>query len=483
MPFPDRSPDLSVSPDALRCLAFDFGASHARAMLGCYQDGRLSLEQIHRFDSETLIEDGQTCWNVDALFAGMREGLRIAQTFGPVDAIGVDSWGVDFGLVNDAGQILGAPLHYRNGHGARGLAREILSLDDMHRSTGAQRLTLNTVFQLIDLAVRRPDRVAAADRLLLIADLMSAHLTGRVANEYTLASTTGLFDTVHGEWHTELIDELGLPRRLFVPVIHPGELWGELRADLRAADGRATPVFAVGGHDTASAVAGLDLAPGEAFLILGSWSLLGVEAAEPTCDARTLALGFGNEGGVGGRHRLISNVNGLYLVQMLRDAWARHRGVCPEFGEITAAAYAARAAALPASVRIDPTDRRFFAPDDMMAAIDGFCDEHGLIQPETLGDYALAVYRGLADQTAAGIATLENDFDHPVRAIHVCGGGSQDALLCECLVEATGKPLRYGAVEASAWGNVLMQLVGLGAVADIDSARRLLDAPRLRRPA
>ena len=443
-------------------------------MLGRLDEQGLALEEVHRFDTATVIDDDQTCWDLDALYRGLETGLRAAQEAGPLDTIGIDSWGVDFGLFDAQGRLLAPPLHYRNGHGSRGVGRGVLSLNDMHRRTGAQQLELNTVFQLVDLHARRPERIAAADRLLLMADLFAAHLTGRCTNEYTLATTTGLFDTVRGEWHYELIDELGLPRRLFRPVVAPGEICGVLRTGLRAAEGGATPVVAVGAHDTASAVAGLDLADDEAFLILGSWSLLGVETDTPTRDARTLALGFGDEGGVCGTHRLITNINGLYLVQMLRDAWRRRHGTCPDFSEITAAARAARSLGLPASVRIDPTDRQFFAPADMMSAIDDFFADRGQSQPEALGEYALAIYRGLADQIAAGVARLEHDFGRHIAAIHVSGGGSQDALLCECIVETTGKPLRHGAVEASAYGNVLMQLIGLGVVHDLRSARALL---------
>ncbi|HET7313092.1 rhamnulokinase [Salinisphaera sp.] len=473
-----------MSREPVHCLAFDFGAGSGRAMLGRLTTAGLTLEEVHRFDTATVVDDdGQTCWDLDALYGGLEAGLRAAQALGPVQAIGIDSWGVDFGLFDADGDVLAPPLHYRNGHGSRGLARGVLSLDEMHRRTGAQRLELNTVFQLIDLAARRPERLAAADSLLLMADLFSAWLTGERHSEYTLATTTGLFDTVRGDWHYDLIDELGLPRQLFRTVVAPGDICGVLRSALRAADGYATPVVAVGAHDTASAVAGLDLAADDAFLILGSWSLLGVETATPTRDARTLAHGFGNEGGVCGTHRLITNINGLYLIQVLREAWGRRHGEGPAFSAITAEARAARSAGLPVSMRIDPTDRRFFAPDDMMAAIDDFCDGRGQARPATLGEYALAIYRGLADQIAAGVGTLEHVFGHRVGAIHVSGGGSQDPLLCECIVEASGKPLRHGHVEASAYGNVLMQLIALGAADDLAAARALLRGPRLRRRA
>lgn len=473
MSCPDRLPAAAPSRP-VHCLAFDFGAGSGRAMLGRLTETGLTLEEVHRFDTATVVEAGQTCWDLAALYDGLETGLRAAQALGPVHAVGIDSWGVDFGLIDVEGRVLAPPLHYRDGQGGRGVARGLLSLDDMHRRTGAQKLELNTVFQLIDLAARAPAQLAAADRLLLMADLLAAHLCGRPVNEYTLATTTGLFDTVQGDWHYALIDELGLPRRLFRAVLAPGELCGVLRPALRAADDYATPVLAVGAHDTASAVAGLDLAPDDAFLILGSWSLLGVETATPTRNTRTLAYGFGNEGGVCGTHRLITNINGLYLIQTLRDAWGRRHGQYPAFSEITTAARGARSTGLAASVRIDPVDRRFFAPADMMAAIDGFFGEKGQTPPATLGEYALAVYRGLADQIAVGVATLEREFGHRIAALHVSGGGSQDTLLCECIVEASGKPLRYGAVEASAYGNVLMQLIGLGAVPDLASARALL---------
>ncbi|RJS91495.1 rhamnulokinase family protein [Salinisphaera sp. Q1T1-3] len=455
----------------VRCLAFDFGAGSSRAMLAERVDGRLALREVHRFDTATDSYDGQTCWDMAALYAGLADGLARARESGPVHAVGIDSWGVDFGLIDAGGALVMPPLHYRNGHGTQGLSQGLLSLEAMHRRTGAQRLDINTVCQLLAIAERWPARLAEADTLLMMADLLTAYLSGSHHAEYTLASTSGLIDPVRGDWDRDLVAELGLPTAMLPPMIPSGTICGTLRETLNGGQTSPTAVVAVGSHDTASAVAGLDLGAEEAFLILGSWSLLGVESDTPVYDARTLAHGFGNEGGVCGTHRLITNINGLYLIQMLREAWQTRHGVAPDYAEISAAASDAQ---LEASLRIDPDDDRFFAPDDMIAAIDDFCAAHGLGRPVGIGDYALAIYRGLADQIAARIRVLETVFERPVNALCVSGGGSQDAVLCAHIRAAAGKPLRPGAIEASAYGNALMQLKALGCIETLAEGRALL---------
>ncbi|WP_456269087.1 FGGY family carbohydrate kinase [Kushneria sp. AK178] len=464
-------PKLKKGAGPIRCLAFDFGAGSGRAMLAKLEGFRLSIVEVHRFETTTLTCDGQNCWDLSALYAGLEKGLSKARTHGPIHSVGVDSWGVDFGLLDEQGNPVMPPLHYRNGHGKRGFERGLLPLNVMHERTGAQRLDINTVYQLIALAERWPERLAESHTMLMMADLLTAHLCGKYHAEYTLASTSGLLDQRRGEWDKELALSLGIPPRILPPLVHAGHVCGQLRPALAGDNDVETAVIAVGSHDTASAVAGLALAPDEAFLILGSWSLLGVENDAPIIDERTLSHDFGNEGGVCGTHRFITNINGLYLLQMLREAWLDRHGEAPDYAEIMSLA---RDTHCDSSLRIDPNDKRFFAPDDMIAAIDEWCVFQGQSRPGNLGEYALAIYRGLADQVAARISILETVFDRPVNAIHVSGGGSQDALLCESIARATGKPLRHGVTEASAYGNALMQLKGLGVIDSLVSARTLL---------
>lgn len=469
MSLPHHLPQNEQGP--IRCLAFDFGAGSGRAMLGCLDGGTLSLEEVHRFRTATYIHNGQLCWDADSLYRGLEVGLDKARRHGPLHSVGIDSWGVDFGLLDEAGQFVTPPLHYRNGHGMRGLARGLLPLEEMHRLTGAQCLDINTVYQLLALAERNPELLDRTKSLLMISDLMTAHLTGKYVAEHTLASTSGLFDQKRGDWHWKLLSRLGLPEHIFPPVVMPGTVCGRLREAFRGNQDSETVVIAVGAHDTASAVAGLDLASDDAFLILGSWSLLGVENDTPIYDERTQCHGFGNEGGVDGTHRLIANINGLYLIQALRDSWEALYGVSLKYSDITEAA---RKTQVAESLRIDPNDERFFSSENMIHTIDLFCAEREITPPSGLGDYAVAIYRGLADQVAAKLDVLECVFERPVGRIHVGGGGSQDSVLCENIAMATGKPLCFGATEASAYGNVLMQCCGLGIVSSLSDARKLL---------
>lgn len=458
----------------LRCLVIDLGAGSGRAMIAELADGRLSLAEIHRFDDLRLeLPDGPH-WNVAALERHLLESLRRADAaVGRVDAIGIDSWGLDYALLDAQGKVLHAPHHYRHDRSQRGRDAFAFPQDALFAVTGAQDLAVNTIYQLFDEARHHPERHAAAEALLMMADLGNHILTGEKRSNLTLARTTGLLDIGAADWSDDLCGHLGLPRRLLQPVIAPGEVCGVLRskyaADLGWAPG--VPVVAVAGHDTASAVAALPLEDGSAFLILGSWSLIGIETAAPRLGETVRLAGFGNEGGTAGRSILVKSLNGLHLIQRLRGAWAEHTGEVLSFAEISARAAAAEASP-PAA--LDPSDPCFFNPPDLLAEIADHCARRGRPVPEGVGALALALYLGMAADIAETVALLERDIGQRVPSVRVCGGGGQDAGFCALLARTLGRPVVVGPIEASSWGNAMLQFVGLGAISSIEDGRSLV---------
>jgi rhamnulokinase len=460
-------------PKPLRCLVVDLGAGSGRAMIAEFADGRLSLAEIHRFDDLPLALPDGPHWDVAALERHLVESLRRADARGGrVDAIGIDSWGLDYALLDAEGAVLHAPYHYRHPRSQRGRDAFAVPQDALFAVTGTQDLAVNTIYQLFDEARHHPERHAEAEALLMMADFGAYILTGEKRSNLTLARTTGLLDIAAGDWSDALCREIGLPRRLLQPMIAPSEVCGTLRPELAAELGWApgVPVVAVAGHDTASAVAALPLDDGSAFLILGSWSLIGVETAAPRLGDTVRLAGFGNEGGTAGRSILVKSLNGLHLIQRLRAAWAEQTGELLSFAEISARA----AAEARPPLALDPSDPCFFNPPDMLAAVADQCARQGRPAPEGIGALALALYLGMAAEIAGTLACLERELGRRVPSLRVCGGGAQDAGFCELLARRLGRTVVAGPIEASSWGNAMLQLVGLGAISSLADGRALI---------
>ena len=462
----------------IRCLVCDLGAGSGRVMLATHDGDRLDLVEIHRFDGYAVERSDGPHWNVATLLAGVDEGLRRARVVGgPVDSIGVDSWGLDYALFTAEGTLVGEPHHYRHARSARGFRLFPGGAADLFATTGAQDLPVNTLFQLHDEARHHPERHRGATRLLMMADVVNHHLTGMFRSEVTLARTSGLLEAATDAWSRVLCDRAGIPFGLLQPTIRAGERYGTLRPGLAEPLGWGpVPVMAVAAHDTASAVAALRLEDGSGFLICGSWLLFGVEQEGiNTCDAVRRA-GFGNEGGVQGRTFLVKSLDGLHLIRKLRTSWRGRYGEDLSFAEISRRAAEARPA--PGARVIDPADPLFFDPPDMIAALGKAFAQRGEPAPVEVGGLALTVYAGLAAKVAAAVQDLEAVLGRTLPALTLCGGGAQDPLLRSLVAEATGKPLRLGPVEASAWGNAMMQLRGLGVVKSLDEGRRLIERSR-----
>jgi len=441
--------------------AVDLGASSGRVMVGTVGPQTLALEEAYRFSNDPVTLPDGLHWDVLRLYHDIVEGLgRAARIDHSIKSVGVDGWGVDYGLIDRDGALVGSPYHYRDGRTAAGVDR-VLALvprGRLYAATGTQFMPINTVFQLA--ASLGTPALEAADKLLLIPDLMGYWLAGGLHAEASNASTTGLFDPVAGSWATDLITELGLPPGLLPKLVHAGDTLGRLRPKVLADTGLSaeTVLNAVGSHDTASAVVGV---PAEddrfAYISCGTWSLVGVELAAPVLGEAGRQANFTNELGVDGRIRYLRNVMGLWLLQESMRAW-EHAGERADLADLLAAA-----AELPAGGSvIDPDDPSFLPPGDMPSRVADYCRRTDQPIPTAQPAIVRCIVDSLAQAHARAIADARRLSGLDIAAVHVVGGGSRNELLCQLTADACGLPVIAGPVEATAIGNVLVQARACG---------------------
>ena len=449
-------------------VAVDLGAESGRVVLGRF-DGRIALEEVARFPTRSRPHHGRLRWDRGDLWTQVRAGAAVAgAAAGTVDAIGVDAWGVDYGLLGRDGELLGDPVSYRDPR-TRGMVEEAIGRvgrERLYLATGIQLLELNTVFQL--MAEARAGSLARAERLLLLPDLFHRLLSGSTVAEYTVASTTGAYDMAGGRWAVDLLAELGVPTHLLPEVVDPGTDLGPVKPELPAL--AAARVIAPASHDTASAVVGVPVTdPGAAYISSGTWSLVGVETTEPVVNRAAMAANLTNEGGAFGTIRLLRNCTGLWLLQESRRQWAREGR---EYGYDDLVRLAGKAPGGVSVVNADHPD--FVAPGDMPARIRGYCARTGQPVPEDDG----ALVRCILDSLALGYRSAIDDLamvtGRPVTAVHVVGGGARNRLLNQTVADVTGLPVVAGPAEATALGNLLVQLVALGEVAGLSQAREVV---------
>jgi rhamnulokinase len=446
--------------------AVDLGAESGRVVVGRLSGDRIDLEVVHRFPNRPVALPDGTHWNLLSLFAEALTGLQPAVAAGGLEGVGIDTWGVDYALLDGGGRVLGLPFHYRDrrtgGMAERAFAR--VSRAELYAVTGIQTMPINTVFQL--LADEGTAALAGAQRIAFVPDLLALWLCGELANESTVASTSGLLDARSGGWARDLIARLGLPAAPFAgDPVAPGVTLGPVRAAAGAAAG--APVHVVAGHDTASAfVAAPIRADDAAVLSSGTWSLLGLEVEEPALDAHAAEYNLTNERGVDGTIRLLRNVMGLWLVQECRRRWDAG------YDELARMAAAAR----PDVAVFDPDDDRFLAPDDMPATIAGACRELGQPAPATQGEIVRSALVSLACKYRLVLERLEEVSGRRVAVIHVIGGGARNELLCRLTADITGRRVLAGPVEATALGNVLVQARASGRLGSLAEMRAVAAA-------
>ncbi len=439
-------------------------------MLGAFDGERLGIEELHRFSNRGVDVLGRLHWNVLGLFAEMVRGMRSATAARPF-SVGVDTWGVDFALVDRDGSLVANPRHYRDRRTA-GVMREVtraVPREEIFRNTGLQFMEINTLYQLC--AMRGTRELESASSLLMMPDLFHYWLTGEMACEFTDATTSQCYDPTRGRWAYPLLRALGLPESIFGPVVQPGTVLGQLRGEVAADCGLGgASVIAPGSHDTASAVAAVP-AEGDcwAYLSSGTWSLLGVEIPEPHVTPSVLAQNLTNEGGVCGTTRLLKNICGLWLLEECRRQWAS-TGAPVDYGAIVAEA----AASEPFRSVFDVDDPAFVPPGDMPARIAANCRARGEPVPGTPGEFARAIFESLALRYRFVLGEITEVTGRRPATLHIVGGGARNSLLSQLAADACGIPAVTGPVEATAIGNALMQFIAAGRIANLGEGRSVV---------
>ena len=459
----------------LKLLAIDLGAESGRAILGQFDGERIALSEVHRFPNTPVPLPDGLHWDVLDLWSEIRTGLALAnkEHNGQLAGIGLDTWGVDFGLLDRSGALLGNPFHYRDGRtdGMVEAAFQRVPREEIFAQTGIQFMQLNTLYQLYAMVMQNAPQLALAETLLTIPDLLNYWLTGRKVCEFSNATTTQCYDTRRGTWAKPMLERLGIPTHIFPEVIQPGTVLGEIRAEVAAEAGIwSIPVIAPACHDTGSAVAAVPARGGNfAWISSGTWSIMGVETREAVVNDLTLACSLTNEGGVNNTYRLSKNIMGLWLVQESRRTWTR-QGQSMSYTELTDLA----AAAQPLKAVIDPDHNDFLKPGDMPARIKAYCQRSGQAVPETTGEVVRTALEGVALKYRWVLERLERLQGKRLDTIHIVGGGTQNRLLSQFTADCTGRPVITGPIEATAAGNLLMQLVALGQLASVDEAREVV---------
>ncbi|HMO14916.1 MAG TPA: rhamnulokinase family protein [Pirellulaceae bacterium] len=460
-------------------LAIDCGASGGRCIRGSFDRGRIQLEPIHSFPNGGIERNGRLFWDEGALWREIQIGLAKAAERGePICSVGVDTWGVDFGLLDDKDRLIASPYHYRDRHtqGILPRAFRVSSREAIFEETGLQFMELNTLFQLFAMREARDPVLENASKLLLMPDLFHWMLCGATKTERTNASTTQLYNPRTQSWSTKLIESFGLPAQLFCEIVDPGTILGTLRTDLvHSRFLSETKVVAPASHDTASAVLAVpatgfaESQPEWCYISSGTWSLMGLELEAPRIEDRIRQLNFTNEAGVGGTTRLLKNISGLWLLQECQRAWreAGHNHDWPTLVQLAKAEQ-------PLRTIIDPDDPSFLAPSNMPQAIQAFCKAHDLRTPETLGQFVRCCLESLSEKYRQVFEHLCTIAGRRLTKIHIVGGGAQNELLCQMTADACGAVVLSGPVEATALGNVIMQMVADKLVPNFSEARQIV---------
>ena len=460
-----------------KVLAFDFGASSGRAILGTFDNGKIELEELHRFSNDPVEVNGHFYWDILRLFFEIKQGILKCSAAGHKDiaAIGIDTWGVDFALIDKDGEILGNPYHYRDAKPENMEETfQQLGKENIYEKTGLQFLAFNTLYQLRNLKKNKPQLLDRAEHLLLIPDLFNYLLTGKMAAEYSNVSTTQLLNPNKGQWEYSLTDALGIDRKLFKDIVDSGTVLGLLKPELaKELQMPQVPVICVASHDTGSAVAAVPFEDPQKSLYIscGTWSLMGTELKQPLINEKAMAFNFTNEGGVERTTRFLRNIMGLWLIQESRRQWKREN-LEYSFNDMENAAKEAE----PFRSFINPDFDGFTPPGDMPGRIREFCKNAGLKVPETMGEVVLCIYQSLALKYRYVTEAMEEMMGTRIDTIHMVGGGIKDQFLCQMTADATGRRVVAGPTEATAMGNIAVQLMALGEIKDLAGIREVIKA-------
>ena len=451
-------------------LAVDIGASSGRHVLGWLENGILKTEEVYRFDNGMEKKDGHLCWNIESLYNHIIEGMKRCRQIGKTPAyMGIDTWAVDYVLLDKDDNVLGNTYGYRD-HRTDGMDRVVYgkaSQEELYLRTGIQKQIFNTIFQLMAHREKEQDILSRAEHMLMIPDYLNFLLTGVKQTEYTNATTTGLVAAKSGNWDLELIDRLGLPKKIFKPIVKPGTRVGSLRQDIARQVGYNLSVMLPATHDTASAVLSVPYDGDGIYISSGTWSLMGTERRQADCRIVSLNSNMTNEGGFGDTVRYLKNIMGLWMIQSVRNELGRKH----TFGELCDMAEEEK----DFTALVDVNDESFLSPNSMINAVKEYCKSHNCPDiPHTAGQLAKTIYESLAVSYGETVKKLEMLCGRSFSSIYIVGGGSNADYLNRLTARATGKTVYAGPTEATAIGNIMAQMIGAGLVKTTADGRKII---------
>ena len=451
-------------------LAVDIGASSGRHMLASVSNGKIQLEEIYRFKNLLTEKNGHLCWDLDRLFNEIKTGIKKCSEIGKIPvSMGIDTWGVDFVLLDKDDKIIGDTVAYRDSRteGMDKKVEEVISEKELYERTGIQKQPFNTIYQLMAIKEQTPENMEKAESMLFLPSYFKFLLTDIKKNEYTEASTSGLLDVEKKDWDRELIKKLGFKESLFDDIYMPKTVVGNFTPEIQKEVGFDCRVILPATHDTGSAVLSVPMIDGEGvYISSGTWSLMGIESLTPNCTEESREFNLTNEGGVEGRYRFLRNIMGLWIIQSIK----RNLNDEYSFGDLADLARENE----DFSSKINVNDMRFLAPENMIEAIKGYCRDTNQAEPQNVGQVMRCAYIGLAECYAESVKAIEDIVGKQYDSIRIVGGGCQDNYLNEMTAKATGKTVYAGPIEATALGNVLSQLMADGTVENIEDAREMI---------
>ena len=460
-------------------LAIDFGASNGRALLGKYDGSRLELEELYRFENRPVYVMGSLYWDILRLYSELKVGLsKTVSRYGSISSIGIDTWGVDFGLLDTDKKLMQNPIHYRDRR-TDGISKKVFKVideKDLYFRTGAQFLQINTIFQLYSMVLSNSAALNSASKLLMIGDLINYFLTGDIIAEYTAATTTQLFNQNINKWEGHILKSLKIPEHIFPEVVEPGIKINNIKKEIAVETGCGNIAVTLPAYDTSSEITSIptteeDQGKEWAYFCCGTWAMAGIVSPVPIIEEKGMEYGFGNEGGVAGNYHFLKNIIGMWIIQQCRKKWSENLKHGLSWDSIVSQVVDSDDNNIFIDVDDETFEKEIF---DMPAAIAAYCKKTSQSIPQTIGEFSRCAFQSLVLAYTLSIRQLEDIIKKKIEIIYIVGGGSKNKLLCQWVGDALGLPVVSGLAETTATGNILLQMVSMGEAKDIGEAKKVL---------